>query len=115
MTFFAQTLNFRSEATAQDIPYATSTIGGAIGGILAAVMAIGVLAAFLLIVTAAIEWIISGGEKSKIEAARNKITGSIIGLVILASVFVIIIIVQNFLKIEVFTFPNSSPKTGNFI
>jgi hypothetical protein len=40
---------------------------------------------FFYLVFGAISWITSGGEKSKVEAARGKITAAVIGLLILAS------------------------------
>ncbi len=119
-SLIAQALNFRNEADIQKVPYAekTSTIGTAIGSIITAVMAIAVLAAFIFIVMGAFEWITSGGEKGNVEKARNKITGAIIGLIILAATFVIIILVQNFLGVQVFTFgapaPVSTPATTFF-
>ncbi len=107
----AQTLNFKQAAQDQGLPGGEkgATVGGAISNLMTALMAIAVLAVFIYLVTAAFEWITAGGEKGKIESARNKITGAIIGLVILASVFVMIMIIQNFLGIHVFSFGNAAP------
>jgi hypothetical protein len=46
-----------------------------------------VIAFFLL---GAFEWITSGGDKTKVENARNKITSAVIGLVLLVSSFVLL-------------------------
>ncbi len=112
-TLLAQTLNFRQEATTQQLPNADGNLGSALSTVITAVMAIGVLAAFIYIVMGAFEWITSGGEKGKVESARNKITGAIIGLIVLASVFVIILLVQNFLGVQVFTLGGAATTTTN--
>ena len=44
---------------------------------------------FAYLIYGAIKWITSGGEKSKVEEARNKITAAIIGLLILAATWAI--------------------------
>ncbi|MDO5561190.1 MAG: hypothetical protein Q4G02_00200 [bacterium] len=44
---------------------------------------------FAYLIYGAIKWITSGGEKSKVEDARNKITSAIIGLLILAATWAI--------------------------
>ena len=44
---------------------------------------------FFYLVFGAISWITSGGDKSKVEAARNKITAAVIGLLILAATWAI--------------------------
>lgn len=40
---------------------------------------------FFYLIFGAINWITSGGDKGKVEAARNKITAAVIGLLILAA------------------------------
>lgn len=40
---------------------------------------------FFYLIFGAISWITSGGDKGKVEAARNKITAAVIGLLILAA------------------------------
>ena len=61
------------------------------------VMVIGVLLVFSYLVLGGIEYITSGGEKGKTEAARNKITSAVIGLIILAASFAILTIALKFL------------------
>jgi len=57
-----------------------------------------VIALFFLI-WGGIMWITSGGDKAKVDAARNKIVYSIIGLVVAFSAFLIVNIVFQFLGI----------------
>lgn len=48
----------------------------------------------------AVQWIGSGGNKSSIEEARNKIVNSVVGLVILFSTFVILNLISCFFNIN---------------
>ncbi|MBP7774871.1 hypothetical protein KA078_03710 [Candidatus Woesebacteria bacterium] len=65
----------------------STDIGVFIGWVLTVVMVIAILLVLLYLVLGGIEWITSGGEKSKTEAARNKITAAVIGIIILASAY----------------------------
>jgi cytochrome bd-type quinol oxidase subunit 2 len=72
-------------------------IGQLINGALSFVMVIGALLVFGYLIMGGIEWITSGGDKTKTEGARNKITAAVIGLIILAASYAILIIILNFL------------------
>jgi hypothetical protein len=65
--------------------------------VLSAVMLIAGLLVFYMLITAGIEWITSGGEKGNTDSARNKIVAAIIGIVILAASYAILLIILNFL------------------
>jgi hypothetical protein len=60
-------------------------------------LVIAALLVFAYLILGGFQWITSGGEKAKTEAARNKITSAIIGLVILAASYAILTLVLNFL------------------
>lgn len=51
---------------------------------------IGSLAVILFFLLGAFGWITAGGDKGKIEEARNKMTNAVIGLVLLVSSFVLL-------------------------
>ncbi|MEN8253602.1 MAG: hypothetical protein ABFQ62_04475 [Patescibacteria group bacterium] len=72
-------------------------VGGLISSVLTFVMAIGALLVFMYLIWGGIDWITSGGDKTKTEGARNKITAAIIGLIILAAAWAILSIALNFL------------------
>jgi hypothetical protein len=72
-------------------------IGVLINGILNFVMVLGALLVFMYLIWGGIEWITSGGDKGKTESARNKITAAIIGLIVLAASWAILMLVLNFL------------------
>lgn len=71
-----------------------------VNSILKVIMVIGVILVFAYLVLGGIEYITSGGEKGKTEAARNKITAAVIGLIILASSYAILTIVLQFLGVS---------------
>lgn len=72
-------------------------IGVLINGLLTFVMVVGALLVFLYLILGGIEWITSGGDKSKTEKARNKITAAVVGLVVLAASYAVLLIILNFL------------------
>jgi len=92
---FAQS-DFRNTEIEPGQGFATS-IGSLINGVLSFVMVIAALLVFGFLILGGIEWITSGGDKNKTESARNKITAAIIGLIILAASYAILLIVLNFL------------------
>lgn len=52
-------------------------------------------------VTAAIAWIGAGGDKASVEAARSKIFNAIIGLVVVASAWVLVGIIGKFVGLDI--------------
>jgi hypothetical protein len=64
---------------------------------------IGSILFFAYLVWGAIEWIISGGDKQKLESARSRITNAIIGLIILFATFAILRIIGAFFHIDILT------------
>lgn len=60
----------------------------------------GVIIFFFILLTGAIQWIVSGGDKGAIESARGKIVNAIIGVVILLSLFVIVGLIEKFFGIN---------------
>jgi hypothetical protein len=72
-------------------------VGNVINFALRVVMVVAVLLVFFYLIMAGVQWITSGGEKSKTEAARNKITAAIIGLVILAASYAILLLLIRYL------------------
>lgn len=62
---------------------------------------VGAVAAFLFIVLGGVLWITAGGDKGKVEQARERITQGIIGLAILAVSWAIALLVQRFLGLNI--------------
>jgi hypothetical protein len=76
--------------------FATS-FGGLVNGVVSFVMVIAAVLVFLYLIWGGIEWITSGGDKGKTEAARNKITSAVIGLIVIAASYAILTLALNFL------------------
>jgi len=55
-----------------------------------ALISIGAIMVLIFFVWGALEWISSGGDKGKVENARNRITQAVIGLIILVGSYAII-------------------------
>lgn len=53
------------------------------------IFVIGILIAIVFLIYGGIKWVLSGGDKTAVEAARNHIVAAIVGLVIIAGSFVI--------------------------
>lgn len=117
----ASTLNIRQHAEDQGLPTAQAGVSAGekfaqiLGSILSAVMIFSAIMLLLYLVWGAIDWIVSAGDKGKVEAARNKITTSVIGMFVLASVIAMFMLVQYVLNISVlnFDFRGSGFQTGN--
>lgn len=73
------------------------------------IIVVGGLAFLLYTVWGGIEWMMSGGDKGKIEEARHKITNSLIGLALLVASFAITYFVGAAFKIDLLapTFPTN--------
>jgi hypothetical protein len=84
-------------------------VGMLISAAVGMIMIIAALLAFFYLILGGIQWITSGGDKAGMEAARNKITHAIVGLIIVGAAWAIMLLVQNFLGINiiggVLTFP----------
>lgn len=57
----------------------------------------GIVVALIFLILGGIQWILSGGDKQKVEAARNHIVAAIIGLVIIVLAVVILNAIGQFL------------------
>lgn len=97
-------LNIGEEAQTAELSGASTTFGGFVSSILQASMIVAAVIVLLYFVWAGIDWITAGGDSGKIEKARTKITQSIIGIIVLASVVALFALLQNFLGIKVFNF-----------
>lgn len=82
-----------------------SAFGGIISGIVGALFVAGFLLAFLTLITGGITWISAGGDKTKLEASRDKITNAIIGIIIVGSAYAITTLVANFFGFSLDTLP----------
>lgn len=91
---FAQGIGLHKANKPGNIPI-DQPIGNIVTNILQILFIIGGLGVLIFIVWGAMDWILAGGDKEKLAAARKKIMNSIIGLILLAlSVFIVSLIGQ---------------------
>jgi len=94
-------MNTVTTLLAQATVYAPAPVGVPtnLGTLLAwAIRTIFLLAGFIVgyyVLTGALDWVQSGGDKEKVETARKKITTAIIGLIILFATLAIVALVEN--------------------
>lgn len=89
--------------------FTITNFGNLISALVGTMMIIAALLAFFFLILGGIQWITAGGDKAGMEAARNKITHAIVGLIIVGAAWAIMMLVQNFLGITIigsqFNFP----------
>ena len=78
-----------------------SEFGQLISALVGTLLIVAALLAFVYLILGGIQWITSGGDKAGMEAARNKITHAIVGLIVVGAAWAIMILVQNFLGITI--------------
>jgi hypothetical protein len=106
------TFGIAQEAQDQLLPTAENYIesdggfGSFISATLAAILTVAALMVLLYMVWGAIEWITAGGDKGKTEKARDKMTQSMIGIIILVSVLAIYGVLLQFLGITSIELPS---------
>lgn len=76
-------------------------VGQLISAAVGTILILAALLAFVWLILGGIQWITSGGDKAAMEAARNKITHAIVGLIIVGAAWAIMMLVQNFLGISI--------------
>lgn len=74
----------------------SSKIGQVISTVVAIILIAATIVALFFLIWGGIRWITSGGDKAKVESARNTIIASIIGLVIAFLAFFILTIILGF-------------------
>jgi len=83
--------------------FSITDLGKLIQSLLSVTLGIVGLLVFVYLIWGGIEWITAGGDKSKTESARQKLTNAIIGLAIVAAAFAISQVLGTFFGIRVGT------------
>jgi hypothetical protein len=78
------------------------SLGSVLGFVITFVFVIAVLVALLFLIWGGIKWIISGGDKGGVEAARNQIIAAIIGLIIVFLAFFILNLTLGLFNLSLF-------------
>lgn len=106
-------INFQDRASNEVLAGSETTFGEWLARIFGALLAVSALLVLIYLAWGAISWITSGGDKSKVENARNRITQAIIGLIVLAATTAIYMMIQSFLGIEVLNITGGTQYTGS--
>lgn len=85
-------------------------LGSVISALLRLAMLVGVLAAIFYFIMGGVNWITSGGDAKKTEAAGKQITNALVGLGILAAVWVFITIMEKFFNIKIINLEIPQPR-----
>lgn len=93
MKHLALQINNTSITAPSGVPVGGLEIGGAgqnlIQLTITLIFVIGIILAIIFIIYSGIQWVISGGDKQKLQAARNRLVYSIVGLIVIAAAFFI--------------------------
>jgi hypothetical protein len=81
--------------------FTIENIGSLVSNVVNALLIIAALAAFIFLVLGGIQWITSAGDKAGMEAARNKITHAVVGLIIVAAAYAIMLLLGSFLGLDI--------------
>lgn len=73
-----------------------NNLNDAISGVMNLVFFFALLLVLVYLVWGGVQWITAGGDKAGTEAARGKITGAIVGIIIVATAFAIYNLLLNF-------------------
>jgi hypothetical protein len=88
-----------------------ANIGTTVQNVVTFIIVLAVIIALLYLLYGGIKWVTSGGDKEKVESARNHITAAIVGLIIVfLAIFVISIVLALFgLSLTNLAFPVINP------
>lgn len=78
-----------------------TSIGSVIAGVIGILIIVAAILAFLFLILGGLQWITSGGDKAGMEAARNKITAAIVGLIIVAAAWAVMFLVGQFIGFNI--------------
>ena len=76
-------------------------IGNVISAVVGILLLVSAILAFLYLILGGIQWITSGGDKSAMETARNKITSAIVGLIIVAASWAVMLLIGQFIGFDI--------------
>ncbi len=74
--------------------FQVTDVGTIISGAIGAAFILAGLLVFAYMVWGGLQWITAGGDKASLESARGRITNAIIGMVIIAIAFAVVMLLQ---------------------
>ena len=92
-------VDIQTPATAGNF-FGFTCVANLISNVVSAAFIIGGIMFFAFLVWGGIEWMMSGGDKAKVESAQKRISNALVGLVIIAASWAIYTLVLEFLGID---------------
>ncbi|MEK7559024.1 MAG: hypothetical protein AAB521_01855 [Patescibacteria group bacterium] len=80
--------------------FTASSFGSVVSTLVSVLFVIAVVIALVFLIWGGIKWILSGGDKSAVESARNTIVAAVVGLIIVFLSYFILNIVLGFFDIK---------------
>lgn len=77
-----------------------TVVGTLISNLVGAIFIFSFIFAFMYLIMGGTDWITSGGDKAKLEHAKDRITNAIIGLIIVAAAWALATLIGQFLGID---------------
>lgn len=87
-----------------------TNIGTLISGLISLIFIVAAIIFFFMLVIGGVQWMLSGGDKQATEAARNRITAALIGLIIVFAAWAIMKLIESFFGIKVISGEITLPK-----
>jgi hypothetical protein len=82
-----------------------AALGSLITNLVGALFVAGFLLTFLFVIMGGFTWITAGGDKTKLEKARDEITHAIIGLIVVGASYAIALLISNFFGLDLAKLP----------
>jgi len=104
LPFIAKTVAFADDVTINVTPppqLKITNLGKLISSLISLFLIIAALSSFVFLLWGGIQWITSGGDKSALDAAKNRITAALLGLLITFAAYAIFLVVEQFLGIQI--------------
>lgn len=76
-------------------------LGSFVSKSISAIIMVAGLATLMYLILGGVQWIMSGGDKGKLEEAKSRITGGIIGIAIVASAWAVYLLIDYFFGIGI--------------
>jgi hypothetical protein len=83
------------------------TPGGIIQAFIRLILIAAFVIAFIVLLIGGVRWILAGGDKQAVEGAKGMVTGAIVGLFLVLSVWAIIVLIETFFGVIII-------RTGTF-
>lgn len=77
-----------------------AALGQLISNLVGAVFIAGFLLAFMTLLLGGLSWITAGGDKQKLETARDKITNAIVGLIVVGAAYALTSLIARFFGLD---------------